>query len=117
MGRFLFLGSVSICLNVGAELAHAQSAAAPEQTLPPIVVTRPAPVPQRAQPPRRQIPNLPRTVRHVQSTRPLPTAPKPAEAAPIQVLYPTTPGSTSGISVDRVPASVSIVDSNQIERT
>jgi outer membrane receptor protein involved in Fe transport len=115
MSRFLLVGSVSIFLNLGTELAQAQSA--PEQTLPPIVVTRPAPGPQRAQPPRRQLQNVPRTVRHVQSPRPLPTAPKPAEAVPTQVLYPTTPGSTSGISVDRVPASVNIVDSSQIERT
>jgi len=37
-------------------------------------------------------------------------------AAPTLVVYPTTPISGSGIDIDKVPASVNVVDVNQIER-
>ena len=88
---------VSAGLSPGNEAAHAQSQPGNVQALPPIVVSRTAPNPKpgRAR-------NATRTVR---------------PAAPTVVLYPTTPLPGSGIDVDKVPASVSIVDVNQIDRT
>ena len=70
--------------------------------LPPIVVSRTAPAPKQG-----QAQNPRRTVR----------------ALPPRFVYPTTPvsglgsSSSSGIDVDKVPASVNIVDVNQIQRT
>lgn len=100
--RFVFVLALSIGLFRGNECAHAQSESSTTQLLPPIVVSRTEPAPKRgeAQNPRR-------TVR----------------ALPPRLVYPTTPVSGSGsssssdIDVDKVPASVNIVDVNQIQRT
>src|SRR5229473_618321 len=100
--RFVFVLALSIGLFRGNECAHAQSESSTTQLLPPIVVSRTEPAPKRgeAQNPRR-------TVR----------------ALPPRLVYPTTPvsgsgpSSSSGIDVDKVPASVNIVDVNQIQRT
>src|SRR3982074_3009025 len=100
--RFAFVLALSIGLFRGNECAHAQSESSTTRMLPPIVVSRtaPAPKPGQAQNPRR-------TVR----------------ALPPPLVYPTTPvsgsdsSSSSGIDVNRVPASVNIVDVNQIQRT
>src|SRR3977135_2002836 len=93
--RFLFLLPVSVGLSPGTEFALAQSAPSNVQALPPIVVSRTTPNVKRG-----RAQNAPRTVR----------------AAPTLVVYPTTPISGSGIDIDKVPASVNIVDVNQIER-
>jgi outer membrane receptor protein involved in Fe transport len=93
--RFLFVASIPICLFRGNECAYAQDAPSTVQALPPIVVSRTAP---NAKPGRAR--NAPRNIR----------------LAPTLVVYPTTPVSGSGIDVDKVPASVNIVDANQIER-
>src|SRR5229473_1693361 len=100
--RFVSVLALSIGLFRGNECAHAQSESSTTQLLPPIVVSRTEPAPKRgeAQNPRR-------TVR----------------ALPPRLVYPTTPvsgsgpSSSSGIDVDKVPASVNIVDVNQIQRT
>jgi hypothetical protein len=42
-------------------------------------------------------------------------APRTVRALPARVVYPTTPVSGSGIDVDKVPASVNVVDVIQIE--
>ena len=107
--RVLFVVPVAVGLFPGNERAHAQSTPSNVQALPPIVVSRtvPSAKPSRAR-------NVQRTI------RPAPTlAPRVAarpEAAP--VAYPTTPISSpgSGIEVEKVPASVNIVDVNQIDR-
>ncbi len=93
--RFVVIVLVLVGLFPGNECAHAQSAPSNVQALPPIVVFRTAP---SAKPGRAR--NAPRTVR----------------PAPTPVVYPTTPVSGSGIDVDKVPASVNIVDVTQIER-
>src|ERR1700716_3756638 len=93
--RFLFLLPVSVGLSRGTECALAQSAPSNVQALPPIVVSRTTPNVKRG-----RAQNAPRTVR----------------AAPTLVVYPTTPISGSGIDIDKVPASVNVVDVNQIER-
>jgi outer membrane receptor protein involved in Fe transport len=94
--RFLFVVPVAVGLFPGIECARAQNAASNVQVLPPIVVSRaaPSPKPGRAR-------NAPRSVR---------------AAVPPPVMYPTTPVAGSGIEADKVPASVNIVDVNQIER-
>jgi len=116
---------VLIGLSTGNEWARAQTApgnvqALPPQALspealspealPPIVVygTAPSAKPGRAK-------NAARVVRPT----PRPPAPRaPAATAPASrlVVYPTTPLSGAGIDVDKVPASVNIVDANQIDR-
>src|SRR5713226_8983782 len=98
--RLLFIVPVSIGLFSGTECALAQSAPDKAQVLPPIVVSRTTP---NAKPGGAR--NAPRTVR----------APTPTPT-PTLVVYPTTPVSGSGIDADRVPASVNIVDANQIDR-
>jgi outer membrane receptor protein involved in Fe transport len=93
--RVVIIVPVLVGLFPGIECAHAQSASGNVQTLPPIVVSRTAPT---AKPGRAR--NAPRTVR----------------AAPAPVVYPTTPVPGSGIDIDKVPASVNVVDANQIDR-
>src|SRR6266403_426501 len=100
--RVTFVLALSIGLFRGNECAHAQSESSTTQLLPPLVVSRTAPAPERgrAQNPRRAVRSL-----------------------PPRLVYPTTPvsgsgsSSSSGIDVDKVPASVNIVDVNQIQRT
>jgi outer membrane receptor protein involved in Fe transport len=93
--RVVIIVPVFVGLFPGIECAHAQSASGNVQVLPPIVVSRTAPT---AKPGRAR--NVSRTVR----------------AAPTPVVYPTTPLSGSGIDIDKVPASVNVVDANQIDR-
>jgi outer membrane receptor protein involved in Fe transport len=87
---------VSICLFSGNECADAKNAPGNVQALPPIVVS-PTTAPSIK---RGQTQNVRRTVR----------------AVPPRVVYPTTPAPGSGIDVDKVPASVNIIDTNRIER-
>src|SRR6266478_6924874 len=100
--RFVFVLALSIGLFRGNECAHAQSELSTSQILPPIVVSPTAPAPKQG-----QAQNPRRTVR----------------ALPPRFVYPTAPvsglgsSSSSGIDVDKVPASVNIVDVNQIQRT
>jgi outer membrane receptor protein involved in Fe transport len=93
--RVLLFVPVAVGLFPWNERAHAQSAPSNVHVLPPIVVTRTAP---SAKPSRAQ--NVPRVVR----------------PAPAPVVYPTTPVASAGIDIDKVPASVNIVDVNQIDR-
>src|SRR6202171_1341153 len=91
--RFLFVVPVSVSLFPGNECAHAQNAPGAVQPWPPIVVSPTTPNVKRG-----RAQNAPRTVR----------------ALPTRVVYPTTPVSGSGIDVDKVPASVNVVNANQI---
>jgi outer membrane receptor protein involved in Fe transport len=93
--RFLLIVAISICLFPGNDGAQAQNAPGAVQ-LPPIVVSRTTPAVKRGRPQ-----NATRVVR-----------------APVTlVVYPTTPISGSGIDPEKVPASVNIVDANQIRQT
>ncbi len=89
----VFCVLVVLGLSPGTRSARAQSQPSDVQTLPPIVVSRTAtnPKPARAR-----------------------NATRAVNPAPTPVVYPTTPVSGSGIDVDKVPASVNIVDANQI---
>src|SRR3954471_12618157 len=88
---------VWVGLCSGNEGALAQSAPG-IQTLPPIVVSRTAP-----------------SVRPGRAVRTVARPVKPRPAARV-VVYPTTPLSGSGIDIDKVPASVNVVDAAQIDR-
>jgi len=95
--RFLFIVSMSICLFPGNDSAYAQNApGAAVQALPEIVVTGTAPGVKRG-----RAQNATRVVR----------------APTTLVVYPTTPISGSGIDPEKVPASVNVVDIDQIKQT
>ena len=103
---------VVVGLSAGIESAQAQSAPNTVQSLPPIVV-----FPSKPKPKSGVAHAAPRTPR---SARPNPTqqvAARPASSpASSPSLYPTTPVPGSGIDVDKVPASVNMVDVNQFDR-
>jgi outer membrane receptor protein involved in Fe transport len=88
---------VWVGLCSGNEGALAQSAPG-IQSLPPIVVSP-----------------TPRSVKPGQAVRTVARPVKPRPAARV-VVYPTTPISGSGIDVDKVPASVKVIDAAQIDR-
>jgi outer membrane receptor protein involved in Fe transport len=95
--RYLLIASISIGLFFGNEGAHAQNAPGAVEALPPIVVSggdKPGVKRGRAQ-------NASRVVR----TR------------PTVFVYPTTPLAGSSIDPDKVPASINVVDANQIKQT
>ena len=105
----VFVVLVSVGLFPGNECAHAQSAPSNVHALPPIVVSPTAPKPKSG-----SARTAPRTIRPA----PLVASRVAAKLAPSPALYPTTPVSSpgSGIDVEKVPASVNIVDVNQIDR-
>jgi outer membrane receptor protein involved in Fe transport len=96
--RSLFIVPASICLFSGNDRAHAEDAPGAAQALPPIVVTgtKPSVKPGRTA-----------------------SAARVARTVPRLVVYPTTPisGSGSGIDPEKVPASLNVVDANQIKQT
>ena len=94
--RFLLMVSLSICLFPGNDCALAQNVSEAIERLPPIVVTGTAPGTRRG--------------RAQNATR-------VARTLPRLVVYPTTPVSGSGIDPDKVPASVNVIDANQIKQS
>jgi outer membrane receptor protein involved in Fe transport len=93
--RFLLIVPIWIGLFAGNDGAGAQEAPS-VQALPPIVVTGTKPGVKRG--------------RDQNATRAVRVLPK-------LVVYPTTPISGSGIDPEKVPASVNLVDANQIKQT
>ena len=93
--RLVWIVPISMCLFAGNDGAHAQDAPG-VQALPPVVVTG-----TRTGVKRGRDQNATRTVR-------TPTR---------LVVYPTTPISGSGIDPEKVPASINVVDANQIKQT
>ena len=97
--RFLFLGTLPLCLVTGVECALAQAASGDSEVLPAIEVVAPATT--AARPARsRGAPQAPRNVRRVYV---YPTAP--------------TPTARSGMDVDKVPAAINAFGAGQIART
>ena len=97
--RFLFLGTLPLCLVTGVECALAQAASGDSEVLPAIEVVAPATT--AARPARsRGAPQAPRNVRRV-------------------YVYPTAPTPTgrSGMDVDKVPAAINAFGAGQIART
>ena len=94
--RLLLLASILLCLFCGNDRAWAQDEPAAAERLPPIVVTatKPAIKPGRTQ-------NAARTAR-----------------PPTRIfVYPTTPISGAGINPDKIPASVNVINADQIKQT
>jgi outer membrane receptor protein involved in Fe transport len=94
--RFLLIASVSISLLPVNDRVLAQNASGAVQSLPPIEVTRTRPGVKRGR---------------AQNAAPA------ARIMPRIVVYPTTPISGSGIDPEKVPASINVVDANQIKQT
>ena len=99
--RFLFIGTLPLCLASAVDCAQAQSASTDSETLPAIEVVAPTPT-TAARPARSRgaTQARPRTVRRV-------------------FVYPTapTPTARTGMDVDKVPAAVNAVGAAQIART
>src|ERR1700736_344680 len=98
LARSLFILPISMCPCFGSDCAHAEDAPGVVQALPPIVVTGTKPSAKRGR---------------------APSAAGAARTMPRLVVYPPTPvsGSGSGIDPEKVPASVNIVDADQIKQT
>ena len=94
--RCLRILSVSICLWFGEPCAHAQDASGTVQALPPVVVTPTEPGTKRG---------------HSEN------AARIARNRPVVYVYPTTPLAGASIDPDKVPASVNVVDAEQIKQT
>ena len=96
--RVLLIGTISICVVPGIDCAHAQTASGSSEVLPAIEVVAPT---TAAKPTRgKRAPQGTRNLRRV-------------------FVYPTAPTQTasSGMDVDKVPASINAVGAAQIART
>jgi outer membrane receptor protein involved in Fe transport len=97
--RFLFIGTLSLCVVPGIDCAQAQTAPGDSEVLPAIEVVAPA---TSAKPNRSR--NAPRTAtRNLRRVFVYPTAP--------------TPTAGSGMDVDKVPAAINAAGAAQIART
>ncbi len=96
--RFLFVGTLPLCLVSAVDGAHAQSASRDSEVLPAIEVVAPTTTARPAR--NRAAPQAPRNVRRV-------------------FVYPTapTPTARTGTDVDKVPAAINAVGAAQIVRT
>ena len=94
--RYLLVASISICLFSGSEVAYAQTTTAATHTLPTITVTAPKPGVKPG--------NDQRATRRVR-------------AIPTVMIYPTTPLAGGNIEADKTPASINVVDADQIKQT
>lgn len=93
------MASISAGLALGTDAVFAQDEETNVQNLPPVEVVAPAAAPRQA---RQRGPT-----REVRQVRPRTRV----------YVYPTTPGTSASVDVDKVPASINAVDSNQIRRT
>src|SRR3954453_11029931 len=96
--RFLFIGTLSLCVVPGIDCAQAQTASGDSEVLPAIEVVAPA---TSAKPNRSR--GGPQAARNLRRVFVYPTAP--------------TPTAGSGMDVDKVPASINAVGAGQIART
>ncbi len=94
--RYLLVAPLSICLFSGSERAYAQTTSGVVQALPPVSVTQTKPAVKPG--------SSPRATRRVR-------------AIPVVPVYPTTPLPGGDIEADKTPASVNVVDANQIKQT
>src|SRR6185312_14924036 len=101
--RFLFIGTLPLCLVSGIDCAQGQTASGNSEVLPAIEVVAPPTTSARpaARPARGS--TAPRVTRNVQRVLVYPTAP--------------TPQARVGIDVDKVPAAINAVGAGQIART
>jgi outer membrane receptor protein involved in Fe transport len=94
--RCLLVALISICLFSGNERAYAQTTSGAAQALPPITITATKPGVKRG--------GDQRATRRIR-------------AIPTVLIYPTTPLAGGDIEADKTPASVNVVDANQIKQT
>jgi iron complex outermembrane receptor protein len=101
-GRFLFIGTLSLCLVPGIDRAEAQTPSSDSEVLPAIEVTAPT---TSARPGARPVRGS--------------TAPRATQNVRRVYVYPTAPTPTvgSGVDVDKVPAAINAVGAAQIART
>jgi iron complex outermembrane receptor protein len=104
--RVLFIASISTVFLV-LDAVFAQEESAGSHVLPTLHVRRPAPHVKR---------NPPRITEPVARNPPRITQPVAAALTPLNV-YPTTPLASGGIEADKVPASLNVVGTSQIEHT
>ena len=105
-GRRLLIVSISTGLVLGTDAAFAQDEETNVQNLPPIEVVAPPRTAARRE--------TPRTATRRTTPR---TPTRVASPSPPLYVYPTSPGASGSIEVDKIPASINAVDSNQIRRT
>jgi outer membrane receptor protein involved in Fe transport len=98
--RFLFIGTLPLCLVSGVECVQAQTASGESEVLPAIEVVAPT---AAARPARSRGASRPQASRNVRRVLVYPTAP--------------TPTARSGMDVDKVPAAINAVGAGQIART
>src|SRR5215467_11765125 len=106
--RAVFVASISTIVIVGIDTTFARDEETNVQNLPPIEVSPPRTAASREQPRTTGGRARPRTAAQIAS---------PAPPKQKLYVYPTAPGPGSGIDVDKIPASINAVDSNQIRRT
>jgi outer membrane receptor protein involved in Fe transport len=94
--RCLLVALISICLFSGSERAYAQTTSGATRVLPPITITATKPGVKRGSDQR---------------------ATRRVRAIPTVLIYPTTPLAGGDIDADKTPASVNVVDANQIKQT
>src|SRR4051794_39506090 len=97
--RFLFIGTLPLCLVSSVDCAHAQAASGDSEVLPAIEVVAPTTATKPAR--SRGAPQA--TPRNLRRVFVYPTAP--------------TPVAGTGIDVDKVPAAINAVGAAQIART
>jgi outer membrane receptor for Fe3+-dicitrate len=98
--RFLFIGTLPLCLVSSVDCAHAQAAYGNSEVLPAIEVVAPT---TAAKPARSRGATQSQALRNVRRVLVYPTAP--------------TPTARSGMDVDKVPAAINAVGAAQIART
>ncbi len=104
--RGLLIASVSTGLVLGTDAAFAQDEETNVQNLPPVEIVAPPRTAARRE--------TPRTATRRTTPR---TPTRVASPSPPLYVYPTSPGASGSIEVDKIPASINAVDSNQIRRT
>src|SRR5437879_4832724 len=101
--RFLFIGTLSLCVVPGIDCAQAQTTSGDSEVLPAIEVVAPTTADKPARSTRNRGAPQPQATRNVRRVYVYPTAP--------------TPVAGTGIDVDKVPAAINAVGAAQIART
>lgn len=99
--RGLVVAAISTALVLGIDTAFAQQEETNVQNLPPVEIV----APQTTAKPKRSAPRTPARV-----------ASRAARPRPKLYVYPTSPGSSGNVDVDKIPAGINAVDATQIKR-
>ncbi|HKO70282.1 MAG TPA: TonB-dependent receptor plug domain-containing protein, partial [Bradyrhizobium sp.] len=100
--RGLVVAAISTALVLGIDTAFAQQEETNVQNLPPVEIV----APQTTAKQKRSAPRTPASV-----------ASHAARPKPKLYVYPTSPGSSGNVDVDKIPAGINAVDTTQIKRT